>query len=110
MCERPAGFLTCFPAGLLHTEWNEMTVVNRCWAMNENMDRCGKRASHKGAHSITIEWDDDQCFNYDKAVELAPEPTPIKIIAPVVDITQCVACNHRHADGPCKCGCYEFVG
>jgi hypothetical protein len=41
--------------------------------------------------------------------ELAPLPAPIAEIEPV-DITSCVACSHKHAAGPCKCGCYEFVG
>ncbi len=92
-----------------------MTEIRTCWAHNIDGDRCGKRASHKGNHSLTIEWADDECSapkaNADFPIrrELAPMPAPIAEIAPV-DATSCVACSHKHAAGPCKCGCYEFVG
>ena len=92
-----------------------MTEIRLCWAHNIAGDRCGKRASHKGNHSITVEWDDSKCAEPNVFTqvpvkrELAPPPPPIPE-APVVDTTQCVACSHRHVDGPCKCGCYEFIG
>lgn len=92
-----------------------MTEIRTCWAHNIAGDRCGKRASHKGNHSITVEWDDSKCAEPNMFTqvpvkrELAPMPAPIAEIAPV-DATSCVACSHKHAAGPCKCGCYEFVG
>lgn len=92
-----------------------MTEIRTCWAIAKDGKRCGKRASHKGNHSLTIEWDDDECFQFEPKKtteakrELAPMPAPIAEIPPV-DAASCVACSHKHAAGPCKCGCYEFVG
>ena len=92
-----------------------MTDIRMCWAHNIAGDRCGKRASHKGNHSITVEWDDSKCAEPNMFTqvpvkrELAPMPAPIAE-APPVDATSCVACSHKHAGGACKCGCYEFVG
>jgi hypothetical protein len=92
-----------------------MTEIRTCWAHNIAGERCGKRASHKGNHSLTIEWDDSECYE-PKTIpdipvrrEMAPLPEPIAKVLQA-DPTMCVACSHRHAGGACKCGCYEFVG
>lgn len=92
-----------------------MTEIRTCWALNTDGERCAKRASHKGTHSITIEWTDDECYApktfHDIPVKREIAPMPIQIAEiPQSDTTLCVACSHKHAAGPCKCGCYEFVG
>lgn len=86
-----------------------MTEIRTCWAISKDGERCGKRASHRGSHAITIEWEDEDCYT-PKATPIPAMPPPPIAETAQADATVCVACGHRHSAGPCKCGCYEFIG
>lgn len=82
-------------------------------------------AGHPGDHAIQTTWTDKECAWAEPAIskqttnpgsvtvpgtpglpvtELSPEPTKPK------EPTRCVACNHTHKGGQCKCGCHEHIG
>ena len=89
-----------------------MTDIKQCWAYNKEGQRCEHPAGHPGNHVIMAEWSDEECF--------APMTTPLSralgaapVLAPPPPpppATKCVACQHSHRGGECKCGCYEFIG
>lgn len=37
--------------------------IRRCWAHNLTGDRCDLDSAHDGAHSLTVSWDDDECWD-----------------------------------------------
>lgn len=90
-----------------------MTDVRRCWAFHRDGARCEHPAGHPGNHVVSKEWTDAECATPGEPVqnlvrvpvipEEAPPPPPP---APV----KCVACQHQHKGGACKCGCHEFIG
>ena len=72
-------------------------------------------AGHSGDHSITVSWDDNQCWSPE-----IDEPVALRVVTPdmmsgAVDnpvqepVEACIACNHMHKNGDCKCGCYEHI-
>jgi hypothetical protein len=77
------------------------------------MRRCTLEAGHGASHQIIISWDDDECFN---PLEVAPQPQqevhvdydPAPIVPPAQPET-CIACNHLHVGGICKCGCHAHI-
>lgn len=97
----------------------------QCWAFNRDGVRCELDAGHATLHSLAITWDDDECFS-PIAHQLPPNETIIVTSQPAPPVTDvslppvlpppmeapkgCVGCGHRHKDGPCKCGCYEYIG
>ena len=83
-------------------------MANQCWAYNTQGQRCEKPAAHTGNHGITSEWTDDECYSPIKHQLPTPTPAPPVLAAPINNV--CVACQHRHKGGDCKCGCYEFIG
>jgi len=93
----------------------EKVVIKRCWAINSDMNRCEDVAAHAGNHSIIIEWEDSECFDPDSPVILT-QPVPLSVVPKEPEKEEpvapkgCVACGHKHKDGPCKCGCHEFIG
>lgn len=81
-------------------------TIRTCWAISAALKtRCDMPAGHTGNHSITIEWDDEQCWSPDLddpvPLEVVPDPTPIA--------EKCEACGHMHKSGECKCGCYTHI-
>lgn len=90
-------------------------TVRQCWAYNKEGQRCDHPAGHPGNHVIMAEWTDEECFSPiqhqlpKQAVQSKPEP-PMTPISPKPEVTNCVACQHKHRGGECKCGCYEFIG
>lgn len=89
-----------------------MTDIKRCFAYNINGTRCDHPAGHPGHHAITVTWTDDECFTPGQPtiVKQAKQATPPEMpqIAEVKP-ESCVACQHKHKGGPCKCGCYEQI-
>ena len=86
-----------------------MTNLARCWAYNRGSERCDKHAGHPGDHAITHTWTDSECFAPNQ------QPTPHIPAPPAIPMTdnvpaKCVACQHQHKGGPCKCGCHEHIG
>ena len=83
-----------------------MEPIRQCWAFNFKGHRCEHPAGHPGNHVVTAEWTDEECY--------APPtgaPTPAPAPAPATLVTQkCVACQHMHKGGVCKCGCHEHIG
>lgn len=87
-------------------------TIRQCWAYNVAGNRCDHPAGHPGKHMIATEWDDSECY--------APNgfQTQTKAAAPVVEsetaipatTNKCIACNHAHKSGECKCGCHSFIG
>lgn len=95
-----------------------MGEIRNCWAISAALRaRCDMPAGHPGDHSITVSWDDEQCWSpeTDEPVALRVV-TPDMMSGPVDNVVQepvqaeaCIACNHMHKNGDCKCGCYEHI-
>lgn len=97
-----------------------MTDVRQCWAFHRDGARCEHPAGHPGDHVVMKTWNDLECAT---PGEFSAKPEPIRsnpaqqhlnpplstATAPAVPDDKCVACNHRHASGACKCGCYEQI-
>jgi len=98
-----------------------MTEVRICWALNKNLQRCDMPAGHPGDHAIQTTWTDADCYNPAVPTPVS-NPGTVTAGAPVLPVTEvseppvlqavppCAACQHRHKGGPCKCGCYEYIG
>jgi hypothetical protein len=90
-----------------------MTDIKQCWAYNKQGNRCEHPAGHNGNHIIEQTWTDEECA---APTQSAPATSNlIQVSAPVTQVLQeeiikCVACNHAHKNGECKCGCHEFIG
>ncbi len=88
-----------------------METIKQCWAFHRDGARCEHPAGHSGDHAVQKTWNDLQCAT---PGEFGDQPKPVVVTAPVVqapvEITSCVACQHKHKGGECRCGCYEFVG
>jgi len=89
--------------------------MSRCWAYNIKGDRCELDAGHDSPHMVATVWNDDECFDPTKTQQ--PTKTLPPIVKPSINIdtppaqpSRCVACNHQHKGGECKCGCYEYIG
>lgn len=89
-----------------------MMDLPQCWAYNSGGERCEKHAGHPGQHAITHSWTDSECAS--------PGQPPVKG-RPLIEVfaeeeakeqasSKCVACQHQHKGGPCKCGCHEHIG
>lgn len=90
--------------------------MSRCWAYGPE-GRCDSEAGHTGKHSIMVSWDDSECITPDQpsreAAALAFVEATRPVLAPPVakpEPNRCIACQHQHRGGDCKCGCYEFIG
>lgn len=86
--------------------------TRQCWAYNKQGHRCLKKATHRGDHSWSITWTDDECTGaplIDIFAEspLSEKPIPLQLVTQQ-DSEGCVACRHRHV-GECGCGCKEFI-
>lgn len=81
--------------------------------------RCDMPAGHPGDHCVERTWGDDECLDpstltrgqrtapQESAVTLDMDYTP----APAEPApSRCIACQHQHKGGTCKCGCYEYIG
>lgn len=92
-----------------------LTRVRQCWAFNKDGIRCEHPAGHPGDHVVMASWSDEECYAPGK-----PQPQPMMQMLPTIPVSttpsttvessKCVGCNHSHRGGPCKCGCYEFIG
>ena len=94
--------------------------IRQCWAFHYEGLRCEHPAGHPGDHIVTQTWTDLECatpgefpvperatlVTHIAQITEAPMPEP----APVVVVTSCIACSHKHKGGECKCGCYEHIG
>jgi hypothetical protein len=85
-----------------------MTEIKQCWAFHRDGTRCGMPAGHPGDHAVERTWDDDDCAMPQPVTRTASVPTAVEVLAPAT--IKCVGCSHSHKGGPCKCGCYEFIG
>lgn len=100
-----------------------MDNIKQCWAFHRDGDRCEHPAGHPGDHTTSTSWTDIECatpgefgqpataktgiLDGTEFISQTPEKTEELVSVP---ITNCVACNHKHKGGACRCGCYEFVG
>jgi len=89
-----------------------MPDPRQCWAFHRDGTRCTHPAGHPGNHATERTWGDDDCAIPTPATAMrtimdAP-PTAVEVLAP--STIKCVGCSHSHKGGPCKCGCYEFIG
>lgn len=85
-----------------------MTEVRQCWAFHRDGARCQHPAGHPGNHMIEQTWTDLECAT---PGEFAPVPY-VPVEKPKAEPTKsdpCVACEHMHKGGTCKCGCYEHI-
>jgi hypothetical protein len=84
-----------------------MTEIRQCWAFNQKGSRCEHPAGHPGDHMVGIQWTDAACAVPDELKPIPYVPTE----KPVVETKpeSCVACDHMHKAGVCKCGCYEHI-
>ena len=112
-------------------------MKSQCFAYSEMGKRCDKTAGHAGLHAVNISWSDEECFTPNtraiklptmaygtNTAEFTDSPTPMsqpnhlsesgfEVKAkserkPSED--PCAACNHRHRNGECKCGCHTHIG
>ena len=86
-------------------------TIRTCWAISAALKaRCDMPAGHTGEHSITVSWNDEQCWSPE-----TDEPVALTVVQPVPEPVQesvqepCIACSHMHKAGACKCGCYEHI-
>jgi len=90
-----------------------MTEVRQCWAYSTDGMRCEHPAGHPGSHIVEFTWDDDECavpVQNPVQVPATPPSAPPQVPDLVATTVKCVACQHQHKGGPCKCGCHEFIG
>jgi hypothetical protein len=93
-----------------------MTEIRQCWAYNKEGQRCDHPAGHPNNHVVMKEWGDDECYSpiihqLPAQATAVKENAPIPLPEPLVhEPLKCVGCGHQHKGGPCKCGCYEFIG
>ena len=87
-----------------------MSDIRTCWAFNKEGQRCEHPAGHTGNHIITAEWTDAECA-IPTAQQVLSTPAAVYPPPPVLESQplKCVACNHKHSGGTCKCGCYEEI-
>lgn len=91
-------------------------TIRQCWAYNKDGQRCDHPAGHPGNHVVMKEWTDDECYSPIKhqlpTVVTTTMPSTATVSVNTVDPEniKCVGCGHQHKSGPCKCGCYEFIG
>lgn len=86
-------------------------TIRQCWAYNKDGQRCDHPAGHPGNHVVMAEWTDSECFSpIQHQLPAQPKPTIPAVPKPPAEPTKCVACQHMHKGGECKCGCYEFIG
>lgn len=87
-----------------------MSDIRTCWAISAALKaRCDMPAGHTGEHSITVSWDDNQCWtpDFDEPIALTVVP---EVQEPVQkEVEGCAACSHMHKSGACKCGCYKHI-
>lgn len=78
-----------------------------CFAYNRDGLRCDSLAGHDGPHTLTIEWDDDECWT---PGDVLIPPTVVRIgreelTEHLVEIPKpsgkCVICSHRFHEGVC---------
>lgn len=94
-----------------------MTEVRQCWAFHRDGMRCEHPAGHPGDHTVSKTWKDIECATPGEFEPAKPTviTTSRNTTVEVKDVepdlpTRCAACSHNHKSGPCKCGCYEFIG
>lgn len=89
-----------------------MTEIRQCWAFHKDGTRCTHPAGHNGDHVVERTWSDSECAMPVQATTVRENaPLPIPLPEPLVhEPLKCVGCGHQHKNGPCKCGCYEFIG
>ena len=85
----------------------------QCWAYGPN-GRCHHPAGHPGDHIIEITWTDNECVTPGQhgpsVTGISPATVVQHVQEPVQDEPEaCVACNHMHKGGECRCGCYNHV-
>jgi len=104
---RPSVFSPVSWGPLLYSE-DHMTEIRTCWAISAALKaRCDMPAGHTGEHSITVSWNDEQCWSPDM-----DEPVALTVVQDIPEPVRseaCIACNHMHKSGECKCGCYEHI-
>lgn len=97
----------------------ENAEIRQCWAYHRDGVRCEHPAGHPGNHAVQKTWTDLQCATPGEftpapatlVTDIAPQKTqPLVTAVASVAVTKCIACNHAHKSGECKCGCYEFIG
>lgn len=99
-----------------------MDQIRQCFAYNIKGERCDHPAGHPGEHAITYSWTDDECYEpgraegipmtksrEEAAIKFMEEHRPV-LPEPMPEPVGCIACQHKHKGGACKCGCYEFIG
>ena len=94
--------------------------IRQCWAFHRDGVRCEHPAGHPGDHVVMKTWTDSECATPTNPLQeviaaplstaVAPPSIPLPPPPDPDDADKCVACQHRHKGGPCKCGCYSFVG
>ena len=84
----------------------------QCWAYHDG-NRCSLRAGHPGDHVRKITWTDADCQGA-QLIEVLAVDAPIPFIPTQTEqprpATKCVACQHQHPGGECKCGCKTHIG
>lgn len=93
-----------------------MEDIRQCWAFHRDGARCEHPAGHPGNHMTSQSWTDLECATpgeFDIPEHSAPATlvtVPVPAPTESAPSTKCVACQHSHKGGTCRCGCYEYIG
>ena len=88
-------------------------MATRCWALNEDGQRCELPAGHDDLHEISQTWSDDECYVPKPLVvtlaaqEYGPTfPVSAGIAPPPMrgDTDECLVCDHKMHRGVCPVG------
>lgn len=104
-----------------------ITPIRMCFAYNLRAERCDMPGGHPGDHSITMTWNDDECYAPGAPLAMGiadghfPSHGETQIVEHLVDVPEeledCAVCDHsaeyHPMQGPCimsQCDCKNYVG
>lgn len=90
-------------------------MATRCWALNEDAQRCELPAGHDDLHEISKTWSDDECYVPTTAPTIVYGTGPVTAVGgggayqngppPMPgDSDECLICDHRMHRGMCPAG------
>lgn len=78
--------------------------MSRCFAYSKTGSRCEKDAGHDGLHTLSVTWDDDECFTPSTPPPMPTIPQPAAPVLPPPSAERCEVCDHRMHYQMCPVG------